>query len=147
MLHGSWVTYRGNESPCSPAGRDLRFAPTNCRVSKKFRISEMLIYRFKYTSIERKSRMPQIQGVQGWSRSKLLRTLGNAGDEVSSAFSESKQNENLKEKLYLTNRRDTRFQVRQKMCFNFSMIQSFFILFTINWGYTLVAWHTSLISL
>ncbi len=40
----------------------------------------------KYTSIERKSRMPQIQGVQGWSRSKLLRTLGNAGDGVSSAI-------------------------------------------------------------
>ena len=27
--------------------------------------------------IVQKSRMPQIQGVQGWSRSKLLRTLGN----------------------------------------------------------------------
>jgi hypothetical protein len=31
------------------------------------------------TLIERKSRLPQIQGVQGRSRSKLLRALGNAG--------------------------------------------------------------------
>jgi hypothetical protein len=38
------------------------------------------------TLIERKSRVPQIQGVQGRSRSKLLRALGNAEDGVSSAF-------------------------------------------------------------
>ena len=37
-----------------------------------------------YTMIERKSRVPQIQGVQGRSRSKLLRALGNAEDGVSS---------------------------------------------------------------
>jgi hypothetical protein len=36
--------------------------------------------------------MPQIQGVQGRSRSNLLRALGNAGDGVSSAFPEGKQN-------------------------------------------------------
>ncbi len=45
-----------------------------------------------YTLIERKSRIPQIQGVQGRSRSNLLRALGNEGDEVSSAFPEGKQN-------------------------------------------------------
>ena len=39
-----------------------------------------------FTLIVQKSRMPQIQGVQGWSRSMLLRTPGNAGDGVSSAF-------------------------------------------------------------
>jgi hypothetical protein len=62
----------------------------------------------------------------------LLRALGNEGDGVSSAFPEGKQNEDLKEKLYLTNRRDTRFEERQKVCFNFNIIQSFFLLFTIN---------------
>jgi hypothetical protein len=62
----------------------------------------------------------------------LLRTLGNAGDGVSSAFPEGKQNEDLKEKLHLTNKRDTRFQEMQKICFIFSIIQSFFNLFTIN---------------
>jgi hypothetical protein len=44
------------------------------------------------TLIERKSRMPQIQGDQGRSRSKLLRALGNTGDGVSSTFSTGKQN-------------------------------------------------------
>jgi len=38
------------------------------------------------TLIERKSRVPQIQDVQGRSRSNLLRALGNAEDGVSSAF-------------------------------------------------------------
>jgi len=38
------------------------------------------------TLIERKSRVHQIQGVQGRSRNKLLRALGNAEDGVSSAF-------------------------------------------------------------
>ena len=45
------------------------------------------------TSIERKLRMPQVQGVRGRSRSKLLRALGNAGDGVPSAFLKGKQNE------------------------------------------------------
>ena len=45
-----------------------------------------------HTLMERKLRMPQIQGVQGRSRSKLLRALGNEGDGVSSAFPEGKQN-------------------------------------------------------
>ena len=61
-----------------------------------------------------------------------LRTFGNAVDRVSSAFSEGKQNEDLKEKLDLIKRRDIRFQERQKICIYFSMIKSFFILFTIN---------------
>ena len=42
--------------------------------------------------MERKLRMPQIQGAQGRSRSCLLRALDNEGDGVSSAFPESKQN-------------------------------------------------------
>jgi hypothetical protein len=44
--------------------------------------------RFNYTLVERKSRMPQIQGVQGQSRPAVagLRALGNAEDGVSSAF-------------------------------------------------------------
>jgi hypothetical protein len=36
--------------------------------------------------------MPQIQGVQGRSRSCLLRALGNEGDGVSSTFPTGKQN-------------------------------------------------------
>ena len=48
--------------------------------------------RWKKYLIERKSRMPQIQGVQGWSRSSLLRALGNEGDGVSPAFPKGKQN-------------------------------------------------------
>ena len=51
--------------------------------------------------MERKSRMPQIQGVQGRSRSKLLRALGNEGDGVSPAFPKGKQNREKKERLYL----------------------------------------------
>ena len=43
------------------------------------------------TLIERKSMVPQIQGVQGRSRSKLLRALGNAEDGVSSPFPQGKQ--------------------------------------------------------
>jgi hypothetical protein len=43
------------------------------------------------TLIERKSRIPQIQGVQGRSRSNLLRALGNEGNGVSSAFPKGKQ--------------------------------------------------------
>ena len=35
---------------------------------------------------------PQIQGVRGRCRSKLLRALGNAGDGVPSAFPKGKQN-------------------------------------------------------
>jgi len=35
--------------------------------------------------------MPQIQGVQGRSRSNLLRALGNEGDEVSPAFPKGEQ--------------------------------------------------------
>ena len=42
----------------------------------------MVQFNDDYTLIERKSRMPQIQGVQGRSRSKLLRALGNAEDGV-----------------------------------------------------------------
>ena len=37
--------------------------------------------------------MPQIQGVQGRSRSILLRVLGNAGDGASSAFPPSKKHD------------------------------------------------------
>ncbi len=36
--------------------------------------------------------VPQIQGVQGRSRSKLLRALGNAEDGVSLAFPQGNQN-------------------------------------------------------
>jgi hypothetical protein len=51
------------------------------------------------TLMERKLRMPQIQGVQGRSRSNLLRALGNEGDGISSAFPEGKQNGEKKELL------------------------------------------------
>jgi len=43
--------------------------------------------------------MPQIQGVQGQSRSILLRALGNEGDGVSSAFPKGEQNGEKKELL------------------------------------------------
>jgi hypothetical protein len=51
------------------------------------------------TLMERKLRMPQIQGVQVRSRSNLLRALGNEGDGVSSAFPKGKQNGEKKELL------------------------------------------------
>ena len=44
------------------------------------------------TSIERKSRIPQIQGVKGEVVVRLLRTLDNEGYGVSSAFLKGKQN-------------------------------------------------------
>ena len=47
---------------------------------------------FANSLIERKSRMPQIQGVQGRRRCNLLRALGNEGDGVSPAFPKGKQN-------------------------------------------------------
>ncbi len=53
------------------------------------------------TLIERKSRIPQTQGVQGRSRSNLLRAHGNEGDGVSPAFPKGKQNREKKELLYL----------------------------------------------
>ena len=53
--------------------------------------------------MERKLRMPQIQGVQGRSRNNLLRALGNEGDGVSSAFPKGKQNGEKKEHLQLIN--------------------------------------------
>jgi len=43
-------------------------------------------YRYCFTLVERKSRVPQIQGVQGRSCSKLLRAFGNTEDGVSLAF-------------------------------------------------------------
>jgi hypothetical protein len=46
-----------------------------------------------YTPIERKSSVPQLQGVQGRSCSHLPRALGNAEDGVASAFPKGKQNE------------------------------------------------------
>ena len=42
--------------------------------------------------IERKYRVPQLQGVKERSRSKLLRALGNAEDAAPSAFPKGKQN-------------------------------------------------------
>ena len=51
------------------------------------------------TLMERKSRTPQIQGVQRRSRSKLLRAFGNAGGGVSPAFPKGKQNREKKELL------------------------------------------------
>ena len=53
-----------------------------------------LMYRrvLSFTLIERKSRLPQLQGVQGRSRSRLLRALGNAEDGTVSAFPKGKQN-------------------------------------------------------
>jgi len=45
-----------------------------------------------YTLNERKSRGPQLQGVQGRGCSCLPRTLGNAEDGVASAFPKGKQN-------------------------------------------------------
>ena len=52
--------------------------------------------RHALTLMERKSRMPQIQGVQRRSRSNLLRAFGNAGDGVSPAFPKGKQNREKK---------------------------------------------------
>ena len=54
---------------------------------------------FYKTLMERKLRIPQIQGVQGRSRSNLLQALGNVGDGVSSAFPKGKQNRGKKELL------------------------------------------------
>ncbi len=51
------------------------------------------------TLIERKSRVPQLQGVQGRSCSRLPRALGNAEDGVASAFPKGKKNENFFLKL------------------------------------------------
>jgi hypothetical protein len=45
-----------------------------------------------FTLNERKSRIPQLQGVQGRSRIYILRALGNAEDGVASAFLKGKQN-------------------------------------------------------
>ena len=55
----------------------------------KYRLVAFIRYPLKrvfITLIEQKLRVPQIQGVQGRSRNKLLRALGNAEDGVSSAF-------------------------------------------------------------
>ena len=51
------------------------------------------------TLIERMSRVPQLQGVQGRSCSRLPRVLGNAEDGVASAFPKGKQNERFFLKL------------------------------------------------
>jgi hypothetical protein len=51
------------------------------------------------TLIERKSRVPQLQGVHGQSCSRLLRASGNAEDGVASAFPKGTQN---KENLFKT---------------------------------------------
>jgi len=45
------------------------------------------------TLIDRKSRVPQLQGVQGRGCSCLPRALGNAEDGATSAFPKGKQNE------------------------------------------------------
>ncbi len=45
-----------------------------------------------FTLIERKSRMPQIQGIKGEAVVNYCEPLDNAGDGVSSAFPQSKQN-------------------------------------------------------
>src|SRR4030043_1873411 len=47
----------------------------------------------EYTLLLQKPRAPQIQGVQGRSRSILLRVLGNEGDGVSSAFPQGKKHD------------------------------------------------------
>ena len=44
-----------------------------------------------FTLTLQKSRMSQVRGVKGTSRSKLLRTLDNKGDGVLSTFPEGKQ--------------------------------------------------------
>ena len=46
-----------------------------------------------FTLLLQKPRMPQIQSVQGRSRSILLRALGNEGDGASSAFPPGKKHE------------------------------------------------------
>ncbi len=66
----------------------------NINDKKSARVGDVLIIatdilkvgRNSFTLIERKSRVPQIQDVQGRSRSNVLRDLGNAEDGVSSAF-------------------------------------------------------------
>ena len=67
---------------------------------KPVAIQELITYRMEkskeaITLIERKSRVPQLQGVQGRSCSRLPRVLGNAEDGVASAFPKGKQNENF----------------------------------------------------
>jgi len=63
------------------------------KIKRNLRVSGQCIDidTFAYTLIERKLRMPQIQGVQGRSRNNLQRALGNEGDGVSSAFPKGKQ--------------------------------------------------------
>ena len=46
-----------------------------------------------FTLLLQKPRMPQIQVVQGRSRSILLRALGNEGDGISSAFPPGKKHD------------------------------------------------------
>ena len=58
--------------------------------------------KISFSLIERKSRVPQIQGVQGRSRNNLLRALGNEEDGVSSAFPQGKQNGVVSDKLCFT---------------------------------------------
>ena len=60
--------------------------------------------------------MRQIQGGKGEAVvSKLLRTLDNAGDGVSSAFPKGKQNENLRQRVQFSDRSDTKFQIKPKI--------------------------------
>jgi hypothetical protein len=47
------------------------------------------------TLIERKSRVPQLQGVQGRGSSRLPRTLGNAEDGSASSFPKGKTNSRI----------------------------------------------------
>ncbi len=84
---------------------DIELNPFICFFKmSEFDIQKLLGY-FYFTLIERKSRVPQLQGVQGRSRSKLLRALGNAEDGVSSAFPKGKQNGGGFDILYFTDAR------------------------------------------
>jgi hypothetical protein len=59
--------------------------------------------------IERKSRVPQLQGVQGRSCSHLPRALGNAEDGAASAFPKGKQNEKRFLKIQFAYRKHTKY--------------------------------------
>ena len=71
------------------------------------------------TPIERKSRLPQLQGVQGRSRPPQflggLRALGNAEDGTVSAFPKGKQNWKIFLTLYLIDGRYMKFQKKYKI--------------------------------
>jgi len=67
-----------------------------------------------YTRIEQKSRVPQLQGVQGRNCSMLPRAFGNAEDGVPSAFPKGIPNGEFFSKLFFIDRRYMKFRTNDK---------------------------------